>query len=85
MPYQQVKQELSALVSSTRHFTRAWYKMYLSCLNKARENAENGIDDGYFDGHVYKLHAYDPVFESKFYNLNSGAYCEFLSVVNGRV
>lgn len=85
MKYQDVKNELSALVSSTRYFSRKWFDMWLSCYKNRMDNIENEIDDSYYSNGVLLFHSWDAVYNSRFYRENSCAYCEFLSVVNGRV
>ena len=86
LTFEQVKQELATRVSSVRHFTRAFYQLYLSCLEKTRYNAENDIDDSFMlSENVRGYKSWEPVYNSLFYQKNSAAYCEFLSVVYGRV
>ena len=86
MRFEDVKNELKTRVSSLWFFDRQFYKLYLDCLKKTRENVENDVDDSYFifPG-VTGFHSWDGVYHSRFYRENSGAYCEFLAVVNGRV
>ena len=85
MKYQDIKNELSALVSSTRYFSRKWFDLWLSCYRKRLDNIEKGIDDSYYQDNVLLFHSWDDIYKSRFYRDNSSAYCEFLSVVNGRV
>lgn len=86
MTYEQVKAELARRREDAKGFTRAFYKTYLSCLKKTRQNDENGVDDRYEDeSGIVRWHSWDDVYNSKFYQKNGGAYCEFLNVVYGKV
>lgn len=86
MKFEEVKNELARLVSSTRYFNREFYRIYLECLKKTRENVEKGVDDSFqLAPGVVGFRSWEGVYTSRFYRENSGAYCEFLSVVHGRV
>ena len=79
--YSEVKQELLKLNCSTKHFTKAFYKMFGECVDTMKYNIKNGIDDSYIKNGMILFHAYDDIYRSKFYNLNSCAYCEMLSIL----
>lgn len=79
--YQEIKQELKHRRNSTKHFTKAFFAQYIEALDTIKKNAEKGIDDSYNDNGIYTRHAYDAIRQSEFYNRNSGAYCEFLSIM----
>ena len=82
MTYNQVKQELAKCCEKTTHFTKAFYRIYIESRKKAEYNTKHGIDDLYQDGIVWTHHSFDDVRTSKFYNLNSCAYCKFLEIVH---
>lgn len=82
LTYEQIKSELQARRENTKHFTKSFYKLYLDSLNAARKD-----DEGWYttpDG-VLTRHCWDAVRSSRFYRENGGCYCEFLSLVYGRV
>lgn len=81
MTYTQIKEELKKRCSSTKYFTKEFYKAFLTARETKKEYIEKGIDDSYKKGYVTLYHSYDQIYESKFYNLNSGTYCEFLSLI----
>lgn len=87
MSYEEVKQILAERCSSTKHFTKKFYKEFL----EAKAKAEKHWKDGTIDEVRYTIndngteivlnHCYDNIYASNFYNRNSGAYCEFLSLM----
>ena len=86
--YLSIRDELSEKCDSIRHFNRRFLDDYINCLNQRRENLKNGIDDSYRDEkapHVVLYHCWDDVYDSRFYQKNSCAYCEFLSIISGKV
>lgn len=80
--FQQIKSELSSRRNSVRYFTRAWYEMYLKARERFESYQKSGVNMWYQAGNVLLNHAFDPVYESDFYRKNSGAYCEFLEILN---
>ena len=79
--YQTIKQELKTRCRSTRYFNREFLNTFVAAKKARKRIIENGLDDSYIkDGYIILYHSYDPVYNSKFYNDNSGAYCEFLAV-----
>ena len=85
MKFETVKAELEKRRENTKYFTKAFYKAYLDSLRATKKNVEAGVDDSYERDGVRYYHSWDAVYNSKFYQKNGGAYCEFLSVVCGAV
>ena len=81
MDYSAVKNELKKLVSSTRHFTKDFYNVYLKAIETGKRIDEAGKDDKYYKNGILLRHRFDEVYQSEFYNKNSCAYCEFLSIM----
>lgn len=82
--YKTIKAILKANRESTRYFTKDFYNTYLQVIESVNRAAEQGIDPEYYqnaDG-VTVSHAWDPVYNTDFYNRNSCAYCQFLEIVN---
>lgn len=79
--YEEIKQALEQQHENTRFFTKAFLTVYTAALETIRRNAENGIDDGYYDGSIYTRHAFDGVRKTNFYRKTGGAYCAFLEIV----
>lgn len=80
------KKELARRSANTKYFNKKFFDIYADCYKKAQENDENGIDTFYTDENgILKNAAYNPVFETEFYNKNSCGYCEFLCVVCGKI
>ena len=68
--YNDIKSILIKQGYATKYFNFTWFKLYIECWRKTKENFKNGIFEK----------CYDPLFTTKFYNLNSGCYCQFLCV-----
>lgn len=83
--YEKIKAELSARNRKTTHFTKKFFNDYVNAVKTARSNLEKGIDSFYVKDGIYLNHAYDAIYASKFYNLNSTTYCCFLQVINGKI
>lgn len=81
MNYSQVKTELKKRCSNIKYFNKSFYNAYIKALEKTVYNVENEIDDSYYKGIVKLFHSWDAVYNSRFYNDNSCAYCEFLGIV----
>ena len=80
------KRELVKRGQNTRYFCKKFFDIYTACYKQATENQEKGVDAFYTDENgVLKNGAYNPIFETDFYNKNSCAYCEFLCIINGRI
>lgn len=79
--YSIIKQELKTRCRNIRYFNRDFFNTFTAAAKANRENRKSGIDDSYIkDGYITLYHCYDSVYSSDFYNKNSCAYCEFLSV-----
>lgn len=83
--YMDCKQALQARRENTKYFNRAFFNTFVKCCKDRANNIKNNIDDSYFKDYVLLFRSYDAVYNSAFYNKNSGAYCEFLSVFNDLV
>ena len=83
--YETIKAELSAKREKLTHFTKKFFNDYVNAVKTARSNLEKGIDSTYVKDGIYLNHAYDAIYASKFYQHNSGAYCCFLQVINGKI
>ena len=83
MNYNQVKTALSKLVKSTKYFNRDFYKRYKKAVQNVSKCLKNGIDDSYEMDGIRLYHSWDDVYSTDFYQKNSCAYCEFLSIVHG--
>lgn len=85
--YKEARAELSARCHNIRHFNKAFFDLYCKCLEKTRENVEKEIDDSYYmEGENFpRFESWRPMYESKLYQENGTVYCEFLSVVYGRI
>ena len=81
MNYSQVKTELKKRCSNVKYFNKAFYNDYIKSYEKTIYNFKNDIDDSYYKGIVKLHHSWDAVYNSRFYNDNSCAYCEFLGIV----
>lgn len=87
MPYNLVKEQLKLRCSKVTHFTKQFYEDYKKAYEEMTEHWKNGTTDEVRytvdnDGtEIVLFHPYDKVYASKFYNLNSCAYCEFLQIV----
>ena len=73
--YKNIKADLSARCSSVKHFNRAFFNQYVIDYKNARAALEAGNDPQ----QSWKNSA---TLKSKFYCLNSCAYCEFLAVAS---
>ena len=69
--YSDIKNILKVQGYNTKYFTYNFFRMFVCSWRKREENIKNNI---------LLFHCYDPVYDSKFYNLNSCTYCEFLSI-----
>lgn len=81
--FETVKKELNSRRENTKYFTKDFYNTYLKALQTGLRIDEEGKDDSYKKGGITLRHRYDEIYTSKFYQLNSGCYCEFLSVMCG--
>ena len=77
-----IKAELTRRGCKTRHFTKAFLQMYAKARQDIQTNDVNGIDTGYYDGIIYTRHEYDAIRQTAFYRIESGSYCEFLSIAH---
>ena len=85
MTYEKVKAEILAHRSNAKHFTRKFYADFVGAVKKNKYNREHNIDTSYQVNGITLFHEYDDIYNSKFYNLNSGTYCYFLEVVYGKI
>lgn len=76
-----IKEELKQRGESTKYFTKAFYNAFADAVKAGKRISEAGGDDSYYVGKVRLYHHYDAIYASDFYNKNSCAYCEFLSIV----
>lgn len=84
--YKQARAELSARCRNIKYFNKPFFDLYCKCLEKTRENVEKEIDDSFqLAPGVVGFRSWEPVYNSRLYQDNSGVYCEFLSVVYGRI
>lgn len=81
--YKAIKAALKASRENVKYFTLAFYKTYMQCRAKADNNIKAGIDDSYIrpDEWFKRFHAWDAVYDSKFYQENGACYCQFLEIV----
>ena len=80
--YIDCKQELKERRESTKYFNRKFYETFRGAVLMTAWKAKNGVEDMYTDAEgIIRRHSYDEVYKSDFYNKNSGAYCEFLSII----
>ena len=81
--YKAIRETLKQNRENTRYFNFDFYKTFLECRRKAEENRKAGIDDSYTrpDEWFKRFHAWDAVYNSKFYTENSACYCQFLEIV----
>lgn len=81
MDYTKVKNELKRVCSSTKYFTKEFFKLYMNALDIGRKLDKSGQDDAYIkDGIIYR-HRFDKIYNTDFYNKNGCAYCEFLAIM----
>lgn len=78
--YKAIKARLQLYGRKCRHFTKAFLTMYIKARQDIQTNDANGIDTHYYDGIIYTRHEYDAIRQTAFYNVESGSYCEFLSI-----
>lgn len=84
MNFNDVKQALKARCDSTKHFDKGFYSLYVKSLENVRKSLENdNKNDVYEKDGIILRHSFDEIYNTKFYNDNSCAYCEFLSIVCG--
>ena len=81
--YQEVKQELSKTCTNLKYFTRAFYADFVKAYQAATAATIAGTSPRYEKGGIVLNHCYDAIYNSRFYQDNSGTYCEFLSVFYG--
>ena len=80
--FQKLKQALISCGEKTTHFTKAFVESYKNARAKSKFCIENEIDDSYYSGIVRLYHSWDDVYDSRFYQKNSTAYCKFLEIAN---
>lgn len=80
--YKEIKARLQQNGRKCRHFTKAFLTMYAKARQDIQTNDANGIDTGYYDGIIYTRHEYDDIRQTAFYKVESGSYCEFLSIAH---
>lgn len=80
--FKKLKTELSEKTKNTRYFNFSFFEDYLKARKQHMENLKNEVDDSYTSGYVTLYHCYDEVYNSKFYNENSCAYCVFLELIS---
>ena len=81
MDYLTVKNELKKINGYTKYFTKQFFNSYIKAIETGKKTDNNGIDDKYIkDGITYR-HRYDEIYQSRFYNENSCAYCHFLEIM----
>ena len=78
--YSDIKRVLSIQGNNTRYFTFEFFQNFVTAYKQRCNNLKNNIDDSYYNNNVLLFHCYDSIYQSKFYNKNSGSYCEFLSI-----
>lgn len=84
--YKELKAELSKRRKNIKYFNMDFLTAFVKAQDKKRYNIEHDIDDSYpmeDYPHVKLYHCYDDVYNSKFYQENSCAYCEFLCISHG--
>ena len=79
--FQAVKAELQKACDSAKYFNREFFDEYLRAYAKAKENNEKKNPQFYNKDGIILRHEYDVIYESKFYRLNSCAYCAFLEIM----
>ena len=78
--YKEMKTLLKKQCSNIKYFTADFYDMFKKAYRDATKAIINGDDKRYRKNGILLNHCYDPVYESEFYNKNSGAYCSFLEL-----
>lgn len=78
--HRSINAELKRRGCKTRQFTKAFLQMYAKARQDIQTNDANGIDTSYQDGGIYTRHEYDAIRQTAFYKIDSGSYCEFLSI-----
>lgn len=74
MDYKEAKKRLSEKMSSTKYFTKKTFDTILADRIKAKEIAEN-------IGDVQAFYRESNTARTDFYQKNSGAYCQLLSLL----
>lgn len=74
MVFESIREQLKKKVSNVKYFDRRTFNIILDDRKKAVEIAENG-------GDVQSFYRTSRTAETKFYQKNSGAYCELLSLL----
>ena len=80
--HKSINAELKRRGCKTRQFTRQFLAMYAKARQDIQTNDANGIDTSYQDGDIYTRHEYDAIRQTAFYRVESGSYCEFLSIAH---
>lgn len=81
--YKMIKEELQKVRSSTKYFNRKFFLTFCEAVRMNKRNRDMGVDGSYVNPEnptVVLHHCYDSVYDSDFYQKNSGCYCEFLSI-----
>lgn len=77
-----IKAELTRRGCKTRHFTKAFLQMYAKARQDIQTNDAHDIDTHYSDNGIWTRHEYDAIRQTAFYKVESGSYCEFLSIAH---
>ena len=78
--YKSINAELKRRGCKTRNFTKAFLQMYAKARQDIQTNDAHGIDTYYTDNGIWTRHEYDGIRQTAFYRVESGSYCEFLSI-----
>lgn len=83
--YKVIKQELKARRNNINYFTPEFYNDFVTAYRTATNAVIDGIETHYRKDGIILNRCYDSVYNSRFYQDNSGTYCEFLSVFYGNL
>ena len=75
-----INAELKRRGCKTRQFTRQFLQMYAKARQDIQTNDAHGIETHYTDNGIWTRHEYDAIRQTAFYRVESGSYCEFLSI-----
>ena len=86
--YKIIKEDLKKHCSNVEYFNREFFKEFCAAQKRRNEIYKNGVwnlekleKERYTDENgIIKLHYYDNIYKSDFYNKNSCAFCVFLEV-----
>ena len=80
--HKSINAELKRRGCKTRQFTRQFLQMYAKARQDIQTNDANGIDTHYNDNGIWTRREYDAIRQTAFYRVESGSYCEFLSIAH---